>query len=391
MPVTPTQTIGGAIQGLLSDARRSRATRRSIGVCAALGPSWVQTKALAGIPKLKHQRLVTQLVRENSSAFFLRTRSTIVLGAIESRDDGATWGAGFDGDVLRAVADAVRTSGLRFERAVPAVSAIAGFVPNGSFAWDDGGWRVCVSTKLGVIHGIRRDSGNDDPTRIHPTLPTAMAGLGRDGWSYVAAFAAARSSRRDAFAWHPEPDPRRSRLVRRIRGCVVGSVLAMSGGAALLSPAIRAARFVSRSSVELSAIRDVQREAARTEAELHRVSTLIDHIARFRSSRGGVTLLLAGLAETLPESTAMVSLRVDSLEGSFVALAPHVADVVPQLLTIDRIVAPRIVGSITPETMNAVRLERATLRFRRRRPASTVANTSATSNLRSRPRSAAFQ
>jgi hypothetical protein len=179
--------------------------------------------------------------------------------------------------------------------------------------------------------------------------------------------------------------------VNCIRTAIVALILVLASAAALLAPAIRATRFASRGSAELNVLRDVQSEAARSEADLRRASALIDHVARFRSSRGSVTLLLAGLAENLPESTAIVSLRIDSLEASFVALAPHVADVVPQLLAIDRIVAPRIVGSITPETINAARLERAAFRFRRPRPAPIRPSGPTTRARASSPRSAAFQ
>lgn len=391
-PVAPGEVIGDAIERLLPEAQRFFGGRRSARVCAALGPSFVQTKPLAGIPKLPHQRLVAQLVRENATSFFLRARGPIALGRIDSRDDGSTWAAGFDGEALQQVRDSLRRAGMRFEQAVPVVSAIVSFAPNGSFVWSDGGSRVHVTAKGGAIHRIRRLSSFAHSEFEHPTLPDALATLGENGWPYVAAYAAARSSRGAAFAWRPEIDPRRSRLIKRARNTVAASMMIGVAMAALLAPGLRATRFVSLGSAELKQLRDVQQEAARTEADLRRISMLIDHIGRFRSARGGITLLLGELAEALPESTAMVSLRVDSLEGNFVTLSTHAADVVPQLLTIERIVAPRIVGSITTEVMNTARLERAAFRFRRlRQPPSTRPRTSSTPPVSVRPRSSTFQ
>jgi hypothetical protein len=247
-----------------------------------------------------------------------------------------------------------------------------------------------VTAKGGAIYRIRPISSFADSECEHPTLSDALSVLGENGWSYVAAYGAARSSPRAAFVWRPEIDPRRARLVRRARNTVVASMMIGAAMAALLTPGLRAVRLVSLGSAELKQLGDVPREAARTEADLRRVSALIDHIGRFRSERGGITLLLGGLAEALPESTAMVTLRVDSLEGSFIAVTTHAADVVPQLLTIERIVAPRIVGSITTEVMNTARLERAAFRFRRPRQSPSHPQTPPLSPS-VRPRSSAFQ
>jgi hypothetical protein len=115
----------------------------------------------------------------------------------------------------------------------------------------------------------------------------------------------------------------------------------------------------------MASLRAIQTETARAQGELHRVGTLIENVSRFRLERGGITLLFSGLARALPDSTAMLSFRVDSVEGSFVALSPHTADIVPRLIDLNRVASPRIVGSITTEAIAGARLERATVRFRR--------------------------
>jgi hypothetical protein len=135
-----------------------------------------------------------------------------------------------------------------------------------------------------------------------------------------------------------------------------------------LAAGFRATLLMRQRSPELEQLRAVHRETARAESELRRVSSLIDGVSRFRSARGGITLLLGDIARILPESTAMVTLRLDTLEGHFVALTTRAADVVPGLLTLDRSVAARMVGSVTMEVVNNVRLQRATFRFRRSRP-----------------------
>jgi hypothetical protein len=78
-----------------------------------------------------------------------------------------------------------------------------------------------------------------------------------------------------------------------------------------------------------------------------------------------MTSLLADVSETLPESTALAALHVDSAEGRFVAIAPSVVEVLPALGSVTRAIDPRITGSVTRENVGGVWLERATLRFRR--------------------------
>ena len=82
--------------------------------------------------------------------------------------------------------------------------------------------------------------------------------------------------------------------------------------------------------------------------------------------------LVAQLGQSLPESTAIVSLRVDSVEGSFIAVAPHVTDVLGELGSVDRIQNARIVGGVTREAIAGARVERAALRFLRTQPSQTA-------------------
>jgi len=126
----------------------------------------------------------------------------------------------------------------------------------------------------------------------------------------------------------------------------------------------------------LAALRASQTEVARAQGELRRVATTLDRVERFREQRGKITMLIGAISEALPESTALVTLRLDTLEGNFVALTPHAADILSQLADVPDIVQPKIVGSLTKETMGAVQLERATVRFKRPAPPSPASSES---------------
>ena len=66
----------------------------------------------------------------------------------------------------------------------------------------------------------------------------------------------------------------------------------------------------------------------------------------------------------MPAGSALVSLRVDSAEGTLVVIADHAAGVVPSLEREAGLVHPAIVGPVMRETVNGVELERAAIQFR---------------------------
>jgi hypothetical protein len=146
-------------------------------------------------------------------------------------------------------------------------------------------------------------------------------------------------------------------------------LLSVAGGiAAIVAPGARAARIVSDSAGEMRTLRASQTEVARTQGELRRIAATLDRVERFREQRGRTTLLLGAISQALPESTALVTLRLDSLEGNLVALTPRAADILPQLMGVKEMMSPRIVGSLTKEAIGGVQLERATVRFKRWAP-----------------------
>jgi Tfp pilus assembly protein PilN len=175
---------------------------------------------------------------------------------------------------------------------------------------------------------------------------------------------------RAPFAWRPEPDPQRVARAMELRVAAAALFALVAATGAMVAPGVRAAQVVREASRELMALRQSRTETARAEGELRRAAATLDRVDRFREQRGRTTLLLGALSQALPDSTALVSLRVDSLEGSFVALTPHAADILPQLVSITELSGPRIVGSIVKETVGGATVERATVRFKRPRPAS---------------------
>jgi hypothetical protein len=330
----------------------------------AIGPAWCQVKHIEGLPAVRDLAMLTRLLHENSMSFFLRIGGRLAVSDIVRHTDGALWAAAFDQDVATSAIEALKRHGFANARIVPSVSAVSGVAPAGVHVWCDGEHVIELTIdEHRLLKRVRRVSG-DDETRP-PKLSGPLAKLGDDAWVNAAAFGAATSQRRTPFAWRPAPDPRRVARAARLRVGVGALFVAAASAAALMAPGLRAAQTVRDGSAEMNALRSTQTEVERTQGELRRIGATLDRVERFREQRGKTTLLLGAISQALPESTALVTLRLDSLDGNFVALTPHAADILPQLASVTGLIQPRIVGSLTKEMLGAAQLERATVRFRR--------------------------
>ncbi|HMA25608.1 MAG TPA: hypothetical protein VKP00_16465, partial [Gemmatimonadaceae bacterium] len=189
--------------------------------------------------------------------------------------------------------------------------------------------------------------------------------VGGDAGEYLAAYAAAVAPRRLPLGWRPRADAarvRRWKQTARVAACVA---LLATVTFALVAPGIRAARYAVAWKHELSRSRAAQAELARVQSDLRRVSEALDRIAAYDAGRGGITRVLASLSSSLPDSTAILTIHLDSANGSFTAISPHVTNVLPALDDSETIVAPRILGSVTRDLIGGATLERAAFRFRR--------------------------
>jgi len=307
-PVHGADSIGAAVAAVLAGAP-PRLRRAPLGICVS--SEWVQVKTLPGVPPVKQARLATQIVRENERAFFLARGRPLAIAGVWTRPDGTIWGAAFDSDAMVELTRALRAARLRVDRVVPLVIA------------------------------MENSSDSDDP------------------------IIAARMSRRLPLAWRPDPDASRARMLSFARLGSTGLGVALAAAFTLVGPGLRAERFFHAADDELQRTRDVQREVSQAEGDLRKTTETLNRLAVFQASRGLMSRMLGDLSQTLPESTALVAFHVDSVEGAFTAIAPHVADVLPELTSIDVITSPKIVGSVTRETIAGAHVERATFRFRR--------------------------
>jgi Tfp pilus assembly protein PilN len=356
--------------GALATALRTllaRAPRLSIGtrVTVVISPAWVQVKSLSGLPSLKPARLASQLLRENQQAFFLWKGTSALIADIQRLKDGTAWGAAFDRDVIDELTRAFRVARIGVRCVAPAVVAIVAALPNRVTPWSDGDdWFELEGDRDG-LRRVERIASN--APHVVTQRPAPLARLGDAAAGFLDAYAAAVAPRTLALAWRVQSDEARSRVLARVCNVGLAGVLTAATAFVAFGPGIRARSFGRAADRELARNRVVQIELAHNESELRRVTQMLNRIESFRADRGRVTRVLGELAQSIPESTAMLTFHVDSVEGAFTAIAPHVADVLPELESIREVAVPRIVGSVTREVLAGVHVERASFRFRRSR------------------------
>ncbi|MDB4878545.1 MAG: hypothetical protein JWM41_4991 [Gemmatimonadetes bacterium] len=350
------------VESLLAAAPRHGFLPPIVGI--ALGPSRTQIKRLDGLPQLESLSVMTQLLREHASAVFLRTAGTLVIPEVYRSGDGTLWGAALD----RAIADdavfAVQRARLRVTTVVPTISAVAQLYPSAVVCVSDEADHFELTTERSAPQSIRRLALQG----AAPAIPAQLRGIDGDAGAFIGAYAAAIATRKSPFSWRPEVTAAHAAMARRAQVAGIAVSLGLACVAAVTAPAARAAVFVRQARGVAVSTREMELEAARAEAELRRTTQLLETVRIFDANRGQITQLLGQLSRSIPESTAIVTFRVDSIEGSFVAIAPHVTDLLPEIGAVEEVAGARIVGSVTRETVAGVRLERAAFRFRRSRP-----------------------
>ena len=134
--------------------------------------------------------------------------------------------------------------------------------------------------------------------------------------------------------------------------------------AALVARGASASLQVARDEPHLAALRDSTAQWASVIGDLERITASLAEIDRFGASRRSATELLGDIADVLPDSSAMITFRVDSTGGGMTVLSTAAATVIPRLVRVADIVDPRLSGAVTRETGGGPQLQRIAIRFR---------------------------
>ncbi|MDR0786906.1 MAG: hypothetical protein LBG44_03470 [Gemmatimonadota bacterium] len=193
-------------------------------------------------------------------------------------------------------------------------------------------------------------------------IPRGLAGLGARAWRFADAYGAAMLSPRDPFVLRAGGGS--GAPVPRWRLVVAASAAAFAIGAASFPATLGAWQAGRTAERQLAALDAERREAAIVASDLEQTTEALDRIARFHGSRFIATELLGSFASALPESTAVVLLRVDSLGGNLVALGPSAGRLMQAIERMPVITSLEVAGPVTRELAGDQMMDRVSLRFR---------------------------
>jgi hypothetical protein len=196
-------------------------------------------------------------------------------------------------------------------------------------------------------------------------LAPALSALGESGWRFADAYAAARSSGKEALAYRPDPGVSRPPLpgwrIAAAAGALVAAIVLL-----VIAPIANAHRTESTAYAELHDLREARLARARLSEDLSWSTAVLDRASHFSARGQSPLLLLAAVTRSLPAGTALVTFRADSVRGDLVALTPRAATVLTALEKIDGLEDLRISGPVTHEVTFGHSVERVAVSFRLR-------------------------
>jgi hypothetical protein len=362
-PVHDPDVLAAELAALIATAPRSRWHHRE--VVGAIGPCAAQLKRVAGVPSAAGDRALSDAVRVNATRFFLGNGAPLVTSSVWRRD-GEFWCAALQAPVVAALAEACRIRGVRFRGCVPSAVALGAGLTDGRVIWSDGDAVEEVLLQGGECAGVRRVHSDE---RVTTAVRPALGPLGTDAARFADAYGAAIAGVRSPLLVDPRAAPRAEHRRKLVRASLAVCLLIASAGVTV-GPGIRA---IFR---ERSAIKRLNELGARSAAplaamrDLATATQVVRRVDAFASSRRSMVVVLGSLSQLLPDSTAIISLRVDSIGGTLVALTPVGNTILPDIARASGVVSAEITGAVTRETVAGATLQRLATTFHFARPRS---------------------
>jgi hypothetical protein len=359
--VTAEHGLDAALDELIGAAPLTRWRRPR--VMAAVGPVSAQARLLTGLPPVD-ARALRDLVRESAGRFFLRNGVPLVTTGVRLKGKGEGWAGAIERPIVDALDAACQRHQLRLSAVLPAIVAVGHGLQEETVEWTDGDVRARLATAHGLVHSISRTIADRETSAAAPMMAPALAALGADGWRYADAYGAALSSPNDAMAYKPVRSWHTDGRIPRWRWILALSALALMTALALTLPALLASRRAERATQTLARLAAQRRSAIAAETSVDQMARAVATVSEFERSRRSQTALLAAITRALPERSAIVMLRSDSVGVTLVALAPRAALLLSRLEHVPGLSGASVVGPVTREVAGTVEVERVTLRSR---------------------------
>jgi hypothetical protein len=341
--------LEGALDELLSEIPR---TLRRARIAVAVGPAHSQFRLVRGLPMLKEKSLLSALVQQDPSRFFLRSGTPLVTTGVEVVDDGA-WVGAIDQPTVEMVIRSCRRKRWRRVDVVPTAAVLHHAFDEECIDWQDGEVTISVRREQGRLQSCRRTierRGEERSTgnrRIASTTPCFDGDIVR----YADAIAVTQLDRRSALTVASTTRCDTRAPLPRWRIPLAAVCLFAAGILAIAAPGIAAARVENRIDAELARLGPSSRKAARVEREIANRTTLLRELTQFDASTRSLTLSLAALTRAIRPPSMLLSFRADTVGGTLIALTPSAAALVEMLGNDPEVIAPRIVGPVTPQAL----------------------------------------
>ena len=331
-------------------------------VNVAVGPAYVHTKRIVGLPAVADRSVLARILSESHGRFFLRNGIPLAISEVDVDPAGGVWAAAFERPLIEDLADACRATRLPLGVVAPTVTVLSRALKDERIGWSDEQVAVTIETHAGRVVSLRRSVTHPEPIESAPVPVPPLAALGASALDFADAYGAALADARDASILRLRRRPTEEALPAwRLTAASAALVIALI--AAFAMPVLALRRESSRAAATLAALAKPRREAEAVAAELRRISTTLNGLAAFGRTRRSATLLLAGVTRSLPEGTALAMVRLDTTTVTLVVLAPRATAVLAALERWYEVTAPTIVGPVTKEIAAGHEVERATIRF----------------------------
>jgi hypothetical protein len=358
-PLAVEDSLARTVTDLLGHVERRKFER--ITVAAAVGPAYSQLRLLEGLPLTTNQHLMSSVVRETPTRWFLHFGSPLVTTDVRPIAPGRSWGGALDRIVVEAVEKGCADAGCRLVWAAPTVAMLRRALLGERVIWPDGETASEIRFEANELREIRRISVSA-PSKLQPPDPVpALAALGSDGWRFADAYAAATEERDASELAYKPPGADRPPLWRigsASAALVVGILLV------LFLPGVRAIWLQDTAGKKLATLLDERLASDRIARELSLMTSALQEVDNFLHNRQSQVAFLASITRALPDTTVIVSVEVDSTGGTMTFLTSRAAGVVPPLEALPRISGIEVLGAVTREFAAGGEMERVTVRFK---------------------------
>jgi len=317
-----------------------------------VGPARSQLRHLRGLPPVKGGALLSSLVRQDPTRFFLQNGVPVVTTDAQALDDGTAWAGAIEKPVVDAIVRACRRQRWPLPLITPTAAVLSHVIEDERIEWRDGSMSLVLVHECSTLLDCRREAraphDRDEDTGVTAaTVLRAAPTFTGDTARFADAIGAATIGARPSLVHRPSiTEAHVSLPVGRWMLAATCAVVAMVF--ALTAPALSAIRASNHARKELSSIATASAAAMSTERQLAGSALLLGELSRFDRSSRSMIMTLASITRAVRPPTMLLSFHADSAGGTLVALTPKAMALLDMLAHAPELSAPTIVGPVLP-------------------------------------------